>query len=375
MHTITLFFTYGVSLKTWAESGLLQREIRLYQELILRYGIHVQFITYGDSRDHQWESDLQGIQLLPIYERLHRPPLKILSLLQSLCIPWVFRHELRQTDLFKTNQIWGGWVATLAKWFFHKPLLARCGYEFYDFSRKQKRSKFFQYFAYWISWLVYTNADLINVATILDQSMVEKEFKIDKALIELRPNWVDTERYKTFPLEKRNRVLFVGRLNEQKNIPLLLESIHNTDITLDIVGDGELKDSLNKLVLKKNVKVNFLGRMSNDRMPELYNSYTVYVLCSHYEGNPKTLLEAMACGCAVIGTDVPGIKEIIRHGVNGFLVRENTEDLRSAIQQLMSDQSLCRLLGQQARQQIVEKNSLETALSKEYSTYMRLEKS
>ena len=70
MHTITLFFTYGVSLKTWAESGLLQREIRLYQELILRYGIHVQFITYGDSRDHQWESDLQGIQLLPIYDRL-----------------------------------------------------------------------------------------------------------------------------------------------------------------------------------------------------------------------------------------------------------------------------------------------------------------
>ena len=205
--------------------------------------------------------------------------------------------------------------------------------------------------------------------------MVEKEFKIDKSLIELRPNWVDTEKYKTFSLKKRNRVLFVGRLNEQKNIPLLLESIHNTDITLDIVGDGELKDSLNKLVLKKNVKVNFLGRMSNDQMPELYNSYTVYVLCSHYEGNPKSLLEAMACGCAVVGTKVPGIKEIIRHGVNGFLVRENTEDLRSAIQRLMVDKPLRQELGLQARKQILLSNSLETALSKEYSTYMRLEKS
>ncbi|SVE52041.1 uncharacterized protein METZ01_LOCUS504895, partial [marine metagenome] len=232
--------------KTWAESGLLKREIRLYQELILRYGIQVQFITYGDSRDRQWESDLQEIQLLPIYERLQRTPSKIVSLLQSLFIPWVFRHELRRTDIFKTNQIWGGWVAILSKWFFRKPLLVRSGYEFYDFSRKQERSKFFQYFAYWISWLVYTNADLINVANVLDQSEVEIKFKIDKALIELRPNWVDTVRYKTISLEKINRVLFVGRLNKQKNIPLLLESIHNSDITLDIVGDGELKDSLNK---------------------------------------------------------------------------------------------------------------------------------
>ena len=113
MHVI-LFFTYGVSLKSWAESGLLQREIKLYQELIKRYGIQVQFITYGDSRDRQWESDLHGIQLLPIYERLQRTPSKILSLLQSLCIPWVFRHELRRTDLLKTNQIWGGWVAILS---------------------------------------------------------------------------------------------------------------------------------------------------------------------------------------------------------------------------------------------------------------------
>ena len=374
MHVI-LFFTYGVSLKSWAESGLLQREIRLYQELIQRYGIQVQFITYGDSRDRQWESDLHGIQLLPIYERLQRTPSKILSLLQSLCIPWVFRHELRRTDLLKTNQIWGGWVAILSKWFFRKPLLVRCGYEFYDFSRKQERSKFFQYFAYWISWLVYNNADLINVATVLDQSEVETKFKIDKALIELRPNWVDTVRYKTFSLGKKKRVLFVGRLNTQKNIPLLLESIHNTDITLDIVGDGELKDSLNKLILTKNVKVNFLGRMSNDQMPELYNSYIVYVLCSQYEGNPKTLLEAMSCGCAVVGTDVPGIREVIRHEETGFLVAEDPDALRVAIQRLMVDKPLRQELGLQARKQILLSNSLETELSKEYSTYLRLEKS
>ena len=129
------------------------------------------------------------------------------------------------------------------------------------------------------------------------------------------------------------------------------------------------------MVLKKNVNVNFLGRMSTDQMPELYNSYTVYVLCSHYEGNPKTLLEAMACGCAVVGTDVPGIKEIIRHGINGLIVSKDPHALRVAIQRLMSNKPLRQELGLQARQQILLSNSLETALSKEYSAYVRLGKS
>ena len=97
-------------------------------------------------------------------------------------------------------------------------MLVRCGYEFYDFSRKQKRSSIFQKIAYFISWLAYTNADLINVASVSDQILIEKEFKIDKALIEYRPNWIDTAVYKNFSLKKNNRVLFVGRLNDQKNI-------------------------------------------------------------------------------------------------------------------------------------------------------------
>jgi len=369
---VILFFTYGVSIKTWAETGLLQREIRLYQELITQYGIDVKFITYGDSGDRQWESQLRGIQLLPIYERIRRSQSKTLSLLQSLYIPWAFRHELRKADIFKTNQIWGGWVATISKWFFHKPLLVRCGYEFYDFSRRQKRSRLFQYFSYWISWLIYKNADLINVTSDIDKALLKTEFKIEESIIDLRPNWIDINLFKKTSTKKINHVLFVGRLNEQKNIPLLLKSINNSEISLDIVGEGELKNQLNDLVLNKNIKVNFLGRIPNEKMPQLYNRYKVYVICSSYEGNPKTLLEAMACECAVIGTEVSGIKEIIHHGVTGILVSENAIELQSEIIRLLSDQSLRKKLGLEARKQIVLNNSLEVALRNESSTYTRL---
>jgi len=369
---LTLFFTYGISLEAWGESGLLQREIRLYHELMKMYGIQVQFLTYGNASDRNWEGELQGIELLPIYEKISYPSSKILALFQTLIIPWVFRHELRKTDIFKTNQIWGGWVAVLSKWMFRKPLLVRCGYEFYDFSRKQKRSKLFQYFAYWISRLIYSQADQICVATSSDQKLVEKEFGIPPSLIELRPNWIDVQLFKPLTVQNKSRLLFVGRLNAQKNISLLLKALQGTDVTLDIIGEGELGDDLMYLAKKLSVSVNFLGLIPNDQMPQYYNRCKVYVLCSHFEGNPKTMLEAMACGCAVVGTNVPGIQEIIRHQENGLLVPEQPEVLREAIQSLLSNASLREQLGKTACQYIKLNNSLEGALKKEYVLYQQL---
>ncbi len=370
--TITLFFTYGVSIKTWAETGLLQREIRLYQELMRLYEIQVQFLTFGDETDRKWEAELRGIKLLPIYEKICRPHSKILSLLQTLIVPWVFRHELRKSNLLKTNQIWGGWIAVLTKWLFRKPLLVRCGYEFYHFSLKQRRTVAFRIFAYWTSRLVYSKADKINVATISDKLLLETKFGIDHSRIELLPNWVDTELFKPLSKIKNNRVLFVGRLNDQKNIPLLLESLQSTGIMLDLVGDGELFDSLEQMVLEKEVKVNFFGNIPNDLMPELYNRYPVYVLCSRYEGNPKTLLEAMACGCAVVGTNVDGIREIIRHRETGLLVSEDVSSLRTAIQLLIKDEELRRRLGEQSCKYIKTHNSLKATIKKEYDSYQKL---
>ena len=125
---ITLFFTYGVSLKIWAESGLLQREVYLYLELMRKHNIEVQFLTYGDTSDRQWQSELKGITLLPVYERLPILRYKILSIFQSILIPWYFRKEFQKTNILKTNQVWGSWVAILVKWIFHKPLLIRCDY-------------------------------------------------------------------------------------------------------------------------------------------------------------------------------------------------------------------------------------------------------
>ena len=369
---LTLFFTYDVSLKTWAETGLLHRELRLYQELQKR-GFAVQFLTYGDQSDRKWEPELGGIQLIPVYEHLSRPHSKILRLLQSFVIPWVFRKELRRSDLFKTNQIWGSWVAVLAKWLCWKPLLVRCGYEAYRNALQAKDSFLRKLFLRSISLLSYWQANHIWLNTLEIAEFVSKEFYVNSSCITVFPNWVETNRFHSSGGQMLiNRILFVGRLSKEKHLLLLFEALANTRIGLDLVGAGELHDELVQAAQKLAIDVKFLGRLPNDQLPTLYQTHPVYVICSRYEGNPKTLLEAMSCGCAVIGTNVPGIREVIEHEKSGLLVEESVDSLRSAILRLMDDEGFRIRLGKEARRQIMAENSLEAAIQQELTVYKEL---
>ncbi|RKY19944.1 MAG: glycosyltransferase family 1 protein, partial [Planctomycetota bacterium] len=72
---------------------------------------------------------------------------------------------------------------------------------------------------------------------------------------------------------------------------------------------------------KLNAKVNFMGVVPNNELPSIFNRYRYYILPSFYEGMPKSLLEAMACGLVCIGTDVAGINDVIEDGVNGYLAK------------------------------------------------------
>ena len=372
---ITLFFTYGVSLKIWAESGLLQREVYLYLELMRKHNIEVQFLTYGDTSDRQWQSELKGITLLPVYERLPILRYKILSIFQSILIPWYFRKEFQKTNILKTNQVWGSWVAILVKWIFHKPLLVRCGYEAYQNSLAAGKKDVMHAVIKYTSWLAYRCSDHIWLNTEEISEFVKSQFHVSNRKITIQQNWIDINLFKVKVKFKdrrlTNRVLFVGRISEEKNLPLLINALSGTKIGLDIVGIGKLQNDISQLATRLEVDIRFLGRVDNDLMPDIYNNYRIYVLCSLYEGNPKSLLEAMACGCAVIGTNVSGIRNVIQHDKTGVLVGDNAKSLRNVIYRLIDDEVFADMLSQSAERQIKHYNSIETVLSKEYEIYTR----
>ena len=369
---LTLFFTYGVSLDIWAQKGLLNRELKIYEELIKKHDMQIQLLTYGNESDYQWVKDFKGLTVLPVYSRINFSKSKIVRFLQSLLIPWKFRTELADQNIFKTNQMLGGWVAVLSKLMFKKPLIVRCGYEIYNSYHKLQNKPFIITSLLWLmSLFTYKLANTIHVATKEDFNVVTKSFRIPVSKIEVRPNWIEINVFKPIKNNKRSAktVLFVGRLEKEKNIFLLLDALFKTGLDLDIVGEGSLKSKIQIYADNLGVKVKFLGSVPNNKIAEIYNTYVVYVICSFYEGNPKTLLEAMACGCAVIGTDVPGIRSIISHKKNGLLVDDNPSSLKKCILDILSDNKLRDTLVENAIEHIKTNNSLENAIIKEFYAY------
>ncbi len=370
---LIVFFTYGVSLKIWSDTGLIEREIKLYKRLI-ENGINVSFITYGDNTDFEFQSLVENINILPLYSKLRRPKSRILRLVHSFILPFVFRREMRESDILKTKQILGGWNAVLCKWIWQKPLLVRCGYELYSFSIQQNKPYLYKTIIKYMSKVIYSQADKILITTRRDKKYIQNTFNIDKSNIEVQSNWIDSEIFNSKPIAKEhsNRVLYVGRLNKQKNLYSLIKAFANTQLHLDIIGVGEEEDHLREYALKYNAKVKFIGKYPNNVLSKIYKEYPVYILCSFYEGNPKTLLEAMACGRAVIGSNVSGINDIIDMNHNGILCETNSKSIAKSIKLLINNKELRKDLGKNAREYVENFASFNCIIKHELKVYQDL---
>lgn len=142
-------------------------------------------------------------------------------------------------------------------------------------------------------------------------------------------------------------VLFVGRLDEVKGVTYLIKAMADLDAKLVIVGDGPLRKSLEKQADKYADKIEFLGAKSHKELPVIYASADIFVMPSittkkgQKEGLGLVLLEAMASGLPVIGTNSGGIPELVKDGYNGFLIEEkNVRQLSSKVKVLLESNQL-----------------------------------
>ena len=92
------------------------------------------------------------------------------------------------------------------------------------------------------------------------------------------------------------------------------------DFEIDIYGSGSQQNYLQQLAQNNKVKINFLGNIENNMLIAILQNYKFYITSAIYEGNPKSVLEALASGCVVIASDIDNHKEIIQNGINGFIV-------------------------------------------------------
>jgi glycosyltransferase involved in cell wall biosynthesis len=147
--------------------------------------------------------------------------------------------------------------------------------------------------------------------------------------------------------ERRNVVLFLGRLKSEKGIHELLDAIALLraaipDIRLVCAGDGDL-ESVARHAERLGVAhaVSLPGWIGPADKQSLMNRAAVFVLPSHAEGLPMSLLEAMAAGLPVVATAVGGIPDVVTDGVNGLLFTPgDTATLERLLRKLMHDPNL-----------------------------------
>ncbi len=359
---LALFFTEAVSLKVWDEGGMFSREVKPYVRLG-EFFDKIYFITYG-LEDRKYASIL-GEKIVILPKKINIP-----NRIYSFLIPFLYKKELKSCNYFKTNQMLGSWSAVLAKWFFKKKLIIRCGYQLSLSPQNWNMGFLKMAIAHIIESVGYKNADKIILTTADAKEYVVKQYHIDNGKIFVLSNNVDTDLFKPIIVEKKpHSLLFIGRIEKEKNLESLVRALAGLESELDIIGGGSQAGSLKKIAEELKVKVNFLGRISNDNLPVIINNHEVFILPSLYEGNPKVLLEAMACGVPVIGTNVRGINSIIKHGENGFLCEASPESIRQAVIELQNDANLRKILGDYARRYVEEYCSLNKLVNDEINLY------
>lgn len=186
------------------------------------------------------------------------------------------------------------------------------------------------------------------------QTEMAKEYfchKIQKNAIVI-PNPIKSALPEPYEGIREKRIVAVGRLENQKNYPLLLRTFaclveDYSGFTLDIFGVGSDRDELEKLAAELNLteQVNFKGVVQN--VHELIKNASLYVLTSDYEGMPNALMEAMAIGLPCIASNCPcgGSSVLIDHGKNGLLFSVGDQDeLLLNMKKVLGDKALAEIL-------------------------------
>ncbi len=368
---VAVFFTWDYSLKTWNESGTIDRELKFFKKIEKDRNVLFSYFTYGKSSDVELASSFGLSEVNPIYLSTKYYKNKLLRLFSSFLLPFKFKNKFDDVDLIFQNQLLGCWVPILIKKIYKKPLIIRTGYDMLDFARQDKKSFYIIYLYKVLTKFAIKNCDYFTVTSSTD---LEK-FKIDYPLYNhkflLRPNWVEVSELEKLNNRHNNRILAVGRLVRQKNFSYLISEFQNSKkyIEIDIVGSGPDKDDLSAQAKKENIKVNFLGNINNKELLKLYQQYKFFISTSLFEGNPKSLLEAMGSGCVVIGSNINNHKEIISNGENGYLFEIKNSQLLNKFDLISQNDDVLSQVSKEAHNFIKNTFSLSKSAESFYKDF------
>jgi glycosyltransferase involved in cell wall biosynthesis len=197
---------------------------------------------------------------------------------------------------------------------------------------------------------VYRGAALVVVLTSDDIAFLAEKYRVDPQRIRVIPN------ASTFTLvpsarsapHRPFRLLFVGRVARQKNVPLLLRSLrhfidtYSLPIHLDLAGDGEDMPDVRRLIRELDLtdQVSLPGFVTGEQLEQLYEQSDALVLTSTREAFGQVMLEAMTKALPVIASDIRCVRAIVADGTSGLLADLDAVSFAQAIHRLVTEEGL-----------------------------------
>jgi glycosyltransferase involved in cell wall biosynthesis len=197
--------------------------------------------------------------------------------------------------------------------------------------------------------------------------------------IHVIPNGVDLSRFAPAGRRRggRGRILYIGRLSEEKNISALIRAVAaltpRVPTELIVIGSGPLRAGLEAQAREAGIKVEFPGVVDHRLIPGWLADADAFVLPSFTEGHPKALLEAMAVGLPCVASDCPGNRALISHERTGLLFDpRDPAALAARIERVLSDHELGRALGDRAREVVGRDYDLARLVDQEIDLLKRV---
>jgi glycosyltransferase involved in cell wall biosynthesis/uncharacterized membrane protein len=190
---------------------------------------------------------------------------------------------------------------------------------------------------------ILRQAAYVSVFTEDQKHELGKRYGVDDARVVVIPNGVEDKFYydQERTLHSLPRLLFVGRLNYQKNLAQLLHALDgiSDQFVTTLVGEGELENELKDLAKELHLQnITFAGRKEGEDLLAYYRQADVFVLPSEREGMPLVLLEAMAMRLPIVATNVTGSRDVVTDEKNGLLVPyDDAQSFREALLGITAD--------------------------------------
>lgn len=348
MHII-LYLDQGSSLNQFERIGTLDREMAFYRDLV-KFGYRVTILSWSKGGDQKLLAQLYPIEIhenRTILPNRVWMPLALSSLLM----------RSKDKTVVVSNQLFGGYIGAGVTRLFGKPFILRFGFlnSLQDEVNYGRRS--LKYIKSAMNELFSGHcARHIVVTTEAMKQQFWQRRKLNQNKISVIPNYIDMGIFKdnSYPVHTRTfkdrfNIVMTARLSYPKRHDLVIRALVGMkSCRLHLIGDGPDRGTLEKLADHLGVDVYFWGRQEHAKLPQLYAQSDVFVLFSEYEGHPKSLIEAMAAGLPVVGSDVVGVHDVIKHGGNGILVDKNEKSLRCALEKLQADIDCRRNYARQA---------------------------